>query len=204
MRKNRITGIRFISLFIVLMTISFSGYSQTSIPEILLKGTIKEQFDYIQEKTRIYEDFRAIREDMFRLIKNNALDSLKSTKKEIAALNTSVRERESEIDSLNSLISSTRDELDLMTRTKNSFNLMGFEIGKNTYNSILWSVIAVLAILLATGFVTYKRNRKIAIHTRKEIEELRKEFEAYRQASREAREKMSMAHFNELKKLRGA
>jgi uncharacterized membrane protein (DUF106 family) len=44
----------------------------------------------------------------------------------------------------------------------------------------------------------------VTAHTKKECEELKKEFEAYQKASREAREKMSMTHFNELKRLRGA
>ena len=91
-----------------------------------------------------------------------------------------------------------------MTKAKNSISFLGIQTGKGVYNTIMWSIIAILAVLLIIGFLTFKRNRTVTLITRKEIEDLKKEFEAYRKASREAREKMSMAHFNELKRLRGA
>jgi uncharacterized membrane-anchored protein YhcB (DUF1043 family) len=91
-----------------------------------------------------------------------------------------------------------------MTKTKNSISLMGIEINKLAYNAVMWIIIAVLAGILAVGFLVFKRNHVVTTHTKKEFEDLKREFEAYRKASREAREKMSMAHFNELKKLRGA
>jgi predicted exporter len=204
MGKMNFTGIRF-ALFCALILISpFTGVSQTTVPEMLVKGSLKEQMDYIQEKTRIYEDYRAIREDMFQRIKGNALDSLRAAKAEINGLNYDTRQRNLRIDSLNASIETLRSNLDQMTKTKNSIKLFGIEINKTAYNAVMWIIIAGLAGLLAVGFMAFKRNRAITIHTKKESEELKKEFEAYRKASREAREKMSMAHFNELKKLRGA
>jgi hypothetical protein len=40
--------------------------------------------------------------------------------------------------------------------------------------------------------------------TKKEFQDLKVEFEAYRKTSREAREKLTMDHFNEIKKLKGS
>ena len=107
-----------------------------------------------------------------------------------------------EIDSLNSTLSAREKELQEMTTFRNSIRLFGIEVDKRTYKGIMWLVIAILSIILISGFLSYKRNRIVTHNTRKEFEDLKKEFEAYRKASREAREKMSMAHFNELKKLR--
>jgi uncharacterized membrane protein (DUF106 family) len=160
--------------------------------------------DYIQEKTRIYEDYRAIREDMFQKIKVNALDSLKAAKTEISSLKNNARGQNLEIDSLNSSVATVKADLEKMTRTKNSISLLGIEINKAAYNAVLWTLIAALAGALIIGFLAFKRNHTVTVHTKKEFEELKKEFEAYRKASREAREKMSMTHFNELKRLRGA
>jgi hypothetical protein len=189
---------------LILSLISISGNSQTTIPEILLRGSIKEQMEYIQEKTRIYEEYRAIREDMFQKLKGNALDTINAAKTEIIMHEKNARILDLRIDSLNSSIEAAKADLDHMTKTKNSIGLFGFEINKKAYNAVLWTIIVVLSGFLTIGFLAYKRNHKITVSTKKEFEELKKEFEAYRKASREAREKMSMAHFNELKKLRGA
>ncbi len=204
MGKMDFADTRFALAFVVILMFPFMGNSQTTMPEMLVTGSLKEQMDYLQEKTRIYEDYRAIREDMFQKIKGNALDSLKATKAEINSLKKNASELNLNIDSLNSSLETVKADLDKMTKTKNCIRLLGIEINKVAYNAVVWTIIAALAGILIIGFLAYKRNRTVTVHTRKESEELKKEFEAYRKASREAREKMSMTHFNELKRLRGA
>lgn len=175
---------------------------QVPVSDMLPKSSLKDQMNYVQEKTRIYDNYRAIREDVFQQIKRNSLDSLHVSRTEIARLKVLAASRSREIDSLNSTLSVREKELEEMVTFRNSISLLGIEMDKRTYNGIMWLVIAILSIVLISGFLTYKRNRIVTHNTRKEFEDLKKEFDAYRKASREAREKMSMAHFNELKKLR--
>lgn len=179
------------------------GYGQTVIPPELSNSSIKEQLNYLEQKTRIYEFYRAIREDMFQKIKVNVNDTLTVANNTNLLLRTERAELRLSIDSLNVLLESTKASLDEMTRTKNSIKVLGLEVNKNTYNSILWFIVAGLLGILAIGFLAFKRNLKITSNTRKELEDLKKEFEAYRKTTREAREKMSMSHFLEIKKLKG-
>jgi chromosome segregation ATPase len=204
MGKMNFGGIRIAFAFGLMTMFPFTGHTQTTMPDMLLYGTLKEQMDYVQEKTRIYEDYRAIREDMFQKIKGNALDSLKAAKAQINGLKNNTKVLNLRIDSLNASVVAIQTDLGQMTKTKNSISLLGIEINKTAYNAVLWTIIVALAGFLTVGFLAYQRNHRVTVHTRKECEELKKEFEAYRKASREAREKMSMTHFNELKKIRGA
>ena len=199
-----ISGIKYASVFFALFLMSVTARGQSAVPDVFTDGSVKEQMNYVQEKTRIYEDFRAIREDMFQKLKKNATDSIDAARREIGNLVVERHNRDLLIDSLNSAIENVKSDLDGMTRTKNSIAVLGMEVNKKVYNSILWTIVAALAGLLAIGFLAYRRNHITTVDTKKEFEELKKEFEAYRKAAREAREKMSMAHFNELKKLRGA
>ena len=106
------------------------------------------------------------------------------------------------IDSLATTLTTTDNKLDEITATKNSMGIFGMEVNKITYNTITWALIAGLLFFLAMGFLAFKRNLFVVYHTKKELEELKSEFETYRQTTREAREKMSMDHFNELKRLK--
>ncbi len=198
------SGIKNASVFFAMFLMSANAAGQSAIPDVFTEGSVKEQMNYVQEKTRIYEDFRAIREDMFQKMKKNATDSIDAARREIGSLITERQDRDLLIDSLNSAVEDVKSELADMTRTKNSITFLGMEVNKKVYNSILWTIVAALTGLLAIGFLAYRKNYSTTIDTKKEYEELKKEFEAYRKAAREAREKMSMAHFNELKKLRGA
>ena len=188
-------------LIVLFTTTRING--QTTMPEILEKGTLSEQLNYLHEKTRIYEDYRAIREDMFQMIRKNAGDSLSSAKNRINGYILETRNLNSRIDSLDKSLSSTKEELREMTRTKNSISVLGINLNKFAYNAIMWVIFAALGFLLVTGFLAFRRNLAITTNNKKELDDLKDEFEAYKKKSRVEREKMSLEHFNEIKRLKG-
>ncbi len=202
---KRINTLKLVLILIFVLTIVKvnNGFSQTPLPEILSNGTLKDQLDYIEERTRIYENYRAIREDMFQKIKKNSTDSLTEAKNAVIALKDIISVLNSSADSLAASLESTKNELSEVTATKNSIRIIGLDVNKITYNSITWTIIAGLLLLLGIGFLAFRRNLAVTKYTKKELEDLKTEFEGYRQSSREAREKMTLEHFNEMKKLKG-
>jgi uncharacterized coiled-coil DUF342 family protein len=197
------SGFRFISTVSFLVFTCFTISGQTTIPDVLIKNRLKEQLNYIEERTRIYENYRAIREDMFQKLKENISDTLSSANKKIDILNSTVSGLKQTIDSLNSTLETTNTGLEKITRTKNSISVLGMEVNKLTYNLIMWLIVIGLAAILAIGFIVFKHNLSVTINIKKEFSELKDEFQSYRKTTREAREKLSMDHFNELKKLKG-
>jgi hypothetical protein len=186
---------------VVISVIKVTG--QVTMPDVLLKSSLKEQLNYVEERTRIYEDYRAIREDMFQKIKRNVTDTLSSLNIKIAGLNKTTSALNKTIDTLRTNLSTTQTRLEEMTVTKNSIRVAGIEVNKATYNKIMWTILAGLIATLLIGFLVFKRNLFVMSNTRKEFQELKIEFEAYRKTSREAREKLTMDHFNEIKRLKG-
>lgn len=194
---------RSVLLFSVLIVFTANARSQTSMPDELTKSPLKDQINYIEEHTKIYENFRAIREDMFQKIKKNILDSLSTTSSRVAALNSRNSGFNRTIDSLQLSLDSTKTSLTEITRSKNSVKFLGMEVEKGTYNTIMWSIVIGLLLITLVVFLIYKRNQSVIDNRNKDLQDLRTEFEVYRKTSREAREKMAQQHFNELKRLRG-
>jgi hypothetical protein len=195
--------LRFTGIIILFLTVYVNGLGQSAMPEILEQGTLREQMNYIQERTRIYENYRAIREDMFQMIKRNAVDSLSMVKGQVnilAGMNKNLLER---IDSLSASLEETKILLDDAVKTKEDIQVFGMNINKNFYNSIMWLIIGILIVLLVLGFLIFKRNLSVMLRNKKDLEELKVEFEAYRQKKRIEIEKMGMEHFNEIRKLKG-
>lgn len=193
-----------IAVLLALMALAdFQVNGQTTMPDVLKKGTMKDQMNYLEERTRIYEAYRAIREDMFQLLKVNVTDTLSAANSKIAGLNKTASVLKLTIDSLSTNLESTKTSLDEMTRTKNSISILGLEVNKSAYNKIMWTILAGLVAALILGFLAFKRNLLVISNTRKEFQELKTEFETYRKTSREAREKLTMDHFNEIKRLKG-
>jgi hypothetical protein len=185
------------------MSVAITAKGQATMPDELTKNSIKEQLTYLDEKTRIYENYRAVREDMFQKIKRNVIDTLASVRNTIYGLENLTANLKNTTDSINIILSTTRTSLEETTATKNSISILGMEINKGAYNTVMWTIIAILAIALTLGFLLFKRNLFVTIRTGKELKELKDEFEAYRQSARIAREKMSMDHFNEMQRLKG-
>jgi len=187
---------------VVISVIKATG--QVTMPDVLLKSSLKEQLNYIEEHTIIYENYRAIREDMFQKIKRNVTDTLSSINIKIAGLNKTTSALNKTIDTLRTNLSTTQTRLEEMTITKNSIRVAGIEVNKANYNRIMWTVLAGLVATLLVGLFIFRRNLSVMSDTKKEFQELKTEFEAYRKTSREAREKLTMDHFNEIKKLKGS
>jgi hypothetical protein len=176
---------------------------QSAMPEALTSGSLKDQLNYLQERTLIYENYRAIREDMFQKVKGNVSDTVDAVKSRVLQMKRSTALLKQTIDSLTKDLGSTKTSLDEMTNTKESIRVIGLEVKKTDYNRVMWTVIFILGAALIMGFLVFKRNMSVLSETKKDLLELKTEFETYRKTSREAREKLTMDHFNEIKKLKG-
>jgi methyl-accepting chemotaxis protein len=200
MKQLQIRGILILAV-VVITVLTVKG--QVTMPDVLLKNSLKEQLNYLEEHSRIYDNYRAIREDMFQKLKRNISDTLSAATGKIAGLNKTKSSLSLTIDSLRTDLESTRTILEEMTRTKNSIRILGMETNKLTYNNIMWTIVAGLVAVLLIGFFVFKRNITTIYNTKKEFQEIKDEFETYRKTSREAREKLTMDHFNEIKRLKG-
>ncbi|MCU0460169.1 MAG: hypothetical protein MUE37_13890 [Bacteroidales bacterium] len=199
MRNKRFLQVLLFSIF------AFTGLvvsGQTRMPEELSTATIKDQILYVEDHTRIYENFRAIREDIYQKLNRNILDSVTAEKNKVTELKNLTAALNGRTDSLNVLLASTREQLNEVTATKNKIRVLGLEINKTAYNTIMWTLLGAVLLLMVIGFLIFRRNLVVLLRTEKDLKELREEFEAYRQSSRIAREKVEMDLFRANQKLK--
>jgi hypothetical protein len=156
----------------------------------------------VEEHTRIYDNFRAIREDIYQKINRNVIDTIMAEKNRVAALKILTSDLSGKTDSIYGLLSTARIDLVQATTTKNNIRVLGLELNKRTYNAIMWTVVGGLAFLLGLGFLVFKRNLTVLLRTDKDLKELKDEFAAYKQSSRLAREKLEMDNFHAMQKLK--
>jgi tetrahydromethanopterin S-methyltransferase subunit B len=191
-----------ISLIAVLfLSLSFTSNSQT-VPEDYKKGTISEQLNQLEARTRIYEGYRAIREDIFQLVSANIKDTLATKNKRINNLIAKTAALNSSIDSMNKSLETTKASLEEITQTKNSLSVFGIELNKTVYNSVMWLILSTLVFLLVIGYLKFKINRDATLKAKQELVGLQKEFDDYKQKKRIEHENLTMAHFNEIKKIK--
>ena len=202
--RNNNKSLRYI-LFSLLIwaTLGFWSGGQTRLLNALDTASLGNQMHTIERGTRIYENFRAIREDVFQKLKGNALDSVAELKSQISTKIALQKNLEARIDSLTSALSETKQKLEEVQKTKNSLSFLGITVSKVAYNFIMWGIVGGLLFVLIMLFLVYKRDRAVTLQLKRDLNELREEFESYRKSSRERMEKLVVSHHREIQKLKG-
>lgn len=193
---------QFVKVAIVLFVLSTnSTIAQENIDRPYQnKGTIENQFSFVYDQSYSFQIYKSVRMAWFQSLRANTLDTLKSLKKEVRNSRKNLELREAAIDSLKKELDKTHQELDIISKEKNSFRFLGMLLGKHAYNSLVWFIILGLAVLLTVAVLLFKRSNSVTTQTKKDLEELKLEFENFRKRSLEREEKMARKHLDELNK----
>ncbi|HLT07036.1 MAG TPA: hypothetical protein VK014_05880 [Cyclobacteriaceae bacterium] len=194
--------IKVIAFFLVL-TPSVAAFAQeTPKPDIgsLDSGTIESQFDYINSVSNNYEDYKVVKRANLNKIKANVLDSLKVFKDQLVTVNNQLNEQKASIDQLNGKLATTEANLQDALDMKDSFFFMGMYIHKSTYNTLMWGIVIVLAVLLLFFIYRFKRSYAVTAEIRQTLEETRDEFEQHRRNTLERERKLNRQLVDEMNK----
>ena len=194
-------AILFIGVFISLFQMADA---QSNAIAVLDSATLESQMEYIHQNTRVYNNFRAVREDIFLKMKGNVIDTLNEEKLQVAQLNSRLSERNFLIETLNTDLSRIQNERDEAIRNKNSLTILGISMNKAVYNSVMWFIILGLAALTIIMLVLFRRSFTITSQTKNELNTALEEFDQYRKNSREKYEKLVVSHHHELMKLKNS
>lgn len=163
---------------------------------------LEDQLDYIHENTRVYNDYRAIRNDVFLKLKRNVKDTLSANRLETENLNSRLREQEFQIETLNTDLTRTKNEKDEAVRNRDSLSFLGIQMKKGFYNTIMWFIILGLAVVTVIMIMLYNRAHLVTKEVKEELQSTQEEFELYRKSSREKYEKLVVSHHGEIMKLK--
>lgn len=178
--------------------------AQSGAIAVMDSATLEQQLDYIINKTRIYDNYRAIREDVIQKLRKNVVDSLNVHILNEERLRSELDESGFEVNKLNTDLQRISQERDEAIRSKDSMTVLGIQMNKPVYNSVMWFIILGLALAAAILFVLFKRAHTVTREVRDELGNLQEEYESYRKTSREKYEKLVVSHHNEITRLKNS
>ena len=91
MLSKRTVGLLLAVAFILNMQ---NSVAQSGASAVLDTAKLEAQLEYIYDNTGIYNDYRAIREDIFIKLKGNVNDTVSAARLEIESLSSSLSEKE--------------------------------------------------------------------------------------------------------------
>lgn len=167
-------------------------------------AALEAQLDYIHENTRIYNDYRAIREDVFQKLMRNIRDTLTVSRREAVQLSSKISEQESQIEILQTELTRANYEREDAIKNRDSLSFLGIQMKKGIYNTIMWLIVLGLAALALIMFTLFKRAHMLTREVKDQLGSTRDEYEEYRKSSREKYEKLVVSHHNEIMKLKNS
>ncbi len=196
-----------LALLLFITTIAVSQNNTTQKKEgSLTSGSIESQFDYLYKKSPKWTDpntgqrYKTVKVNNLFKFKNNVIDSLKLGRKNLLDTQKVVTTQKSEIGALKLELGTTNESLTSVTKEKDSIRFLGIPLSKSGYNTILWSIIAALAALLAFFIIRFKRSNAITVTANSGKDEIEVEYEDYRQKAIEREQKLRRELQDELNK----
>lgn len=199
--------IKVIISFLTLLLFSFNVSAQAKEEKgSLNSGTINSQFDYLYKKSPKWTDpgtgqrYKTVRINNLFKFKENVSDSIKLIQQKYETANTTIATQKNEIETLKTDLGKTNDNLSSVTKEKDEISFLGIAMSKTGYNTILWSIIGILAAATVLFIGKFQRSNVVTVDAKKAKSEIDEEFENYRQRSIEREQKLRRELQDEINK----
>jgi len=188
-------------LILIISVPSIAQDEQTEKPKPSLNnGTIESQFDYLYRKSSSYQEYKVVKKTFYYKIKANVMDSLGSLKKELNDTKIIVETQNVEINKLKSDLKITNDNLTGVTKEKDSIKFLGMPMTKTAYNSLLWTIILGLVVLLVFFIFRFQTSNSITKLAKSQLVDTENEFDSYKVTALEREQKVRRELQDELNK----
>jgi len=202
--------LKLIFTLLLMLFISVNSFAQTEQPKnetstdtpkpSLNNGTIESQFDYLYRKSSSYQEYKVVKKTFYSKIKGNVLDSLGALKTELSDTKKIVETQNIEINKLKSDLKTTNDNLTDVTKEKDSIKFIGIPMTKSSYNTLLWTIILGLVILLSFFIFRFKSSNSITKMAQSQLLDVENDYDQYKVTALEREQKVRRELQDELNK----
>lgn len=162
----------FASLFLL---ITASGFSQVSS-----ETTIDENFQELITNSNNFKGYKVVDTEQLTTLQKLTSNRITELKEEIAASKQAAEAQEQKMAELRAEVESMEARLAEVSQEKDSINVLGMQLSKSSYTTVMWSIVGLLLAALVFFIIRFKRSHIHTTEARKNLAELEKEFDAYR------------------------
>lgn len=177
------------SPIIVLLFLLFSiGVFAQS--EDTVQKSLKDQFQEMLESSETYTDYKVINRAKLNNYSTAVQDTISKSRNQVAALNGEVKELKTQVSQLSARIADLEAQLEESESLRDGLVFLGINMNKTTYHTLVWIIIAGLAVFAVFAYVSYMSSNKVTAKTKKEMKALELEYDDHRKTSQEKQIKM--------------
>lgn len=181
---------------VIFLFITSVGFSQTA-------NTLENQFDAVYNSSNSYQEFKVVKRTELINLKKSTLDSIAVYKNALAQMQGELESQKIELGLIQTNLKETNEKLAGAEQRENDISFLGIQTSKTAYNSTVWSIIILLAVILFFFVYKFKNSNVITRDTKTKLDELEKEFELHRQRALEREQQLNRKLIDEVNKSKG-
>jgi preprotein translocase subunit SecF len=166
--------------------------------------SLKEAFDKLYRISTNYQVYKVINKEKFLNLKQQVLDSLKTTKKLLVEQNSLLKLKGENVKNTQTALNRAKLELKKTIQKKESISLFGLQLNKSIYNLILWSLILILLTALLYFIFAFTKNNILTKRAEDDLNNIEIEYEQYRKKAIEREQKLRRTLQDEINKQRNS
>lgn len=189
------------SLFILILFPFISNSQVGGFPnKKLLEGSIDSQFIELNNISRNQDQHKLIRRANLDQVRSNVADSLSHYKKELIDLKSQIAEHSTVTNNLQDSIQNLKAQIQEFEKEKDSIGFLGMQFSKTAYSIIVWSIIAVLILIVFVLFQRLISNSITTKEAKSRVDEIQEEFDKHRKKALEKEQKLMRQLQDEINK----
>ncbi len=178
---------------ILFLFITSIGFSQT-------ENTLENQFDDVYNSSNNYQEYKVVKRVDLNRLKTSTLDSISVYKNALVQIQSELESQQIEIGILQNSLKDTQDQLEKTEQRENEISFLGVQTSKAAYNSMVWTIIVALAIILFFFVYKFKNSNVVTRETLRKLDEVEKEYELHRQRALEREQQLNRKLLDEINK----
>ena len=199
---------KFIKLILVFVTAFNLNFQNTYAQEknktkSINEGNIEEQFGYLITKSNNYQDYKVVKKVLLNQLKNNTIDSINDLNDNLKLKDDKIKKQDSEISELNSKLIIVIKNYEAVSIEKDQLNFLGIATSKSIYNTLIWSLIGVLILIILILIYKFIECNRVTKHAKNQLLDLEKEYEDHRRIALEREQKVRRQLQDEINKQKG-
>lgn len=187
-------------LFLVFTLLAFSTSDALAQTNTAIADTIDSQFEHVIESSGTYQKYKVIKISKIKDLRKTTRNQIVILEQRIDSLHKKIEVQQSQANQLHQKLEKADTDITRLTKSKDEFSFLGTPIQKDTYSTMVWIIILILAIVLTVFVYKFKQSYRITSEARKNFNDKEQELNDYRKKALEEQQKLGRQLMDERRK----
>lgn len=196
---------KFIHLFALIFLFGLIGgqvsAQQPAKDSVKVDPTLRGQYLSLLSKSKSLNGFKVVNPARMTSFWQNLNDTLRTERRQLAATRKEISTQQKAIADLKSQLAQKEAALNSSTQKLDEISFLGISFTKGSYNTMVWTIIIILAIALAVIIIRSAKLLHEAKYRSSLYEEISSEYQSYKVKANEKEKKLARELQDERNKL---